>query len=194
VGDFSIKAAQAPGAIGDALREMFITALHETGRFIVVERLDIRGLAAEQALSRSAMARKDEAIGQGAMDVADLMVYATVSEFESQAGGGGFGIGVPLMNVPFNIGTSSKSAHMAIDLRVVDVGTGRVLATKRLTGSASASSTSVGLSPRVKDMTLPVTMDTFKNTPMEQAIRTCVDQAAQFVCDKVPQTYYRHVD
>ena len=194
VGDFSIKAAQAPGAIGDALREMLITALHNTGRFIVVERLDIRGLAAEQALSRSTMARKEEAIGQGAMDVADLMVYATVSEFESQAGGGGFGIGVPLMNLPFNIGTSSKTAHMAIDLRVVDVGTGRVLATQRLTGSASASSTSLGLSPRVKDMTLPVTIDTFKNTPMEQAIRTCVDQAAQFVCDKVPQTYFRHID
>jgi curli biogenesis system outer membrane secretion channel CsgG/membrane-associated protease RseP (regulator of RpoE activity) len=194
VGDFSIKAAQAPGAIGDGLREMLITALHNTGKFIVVERLDIRGLVAEQALSRSAMARKDEAIGQGYMDVADLMVYATVSEFEAQAGGGGIGIGIPLKNVPLNIGASSKSAHMAIDLRVVDVGTGRVLATQRLTGSASASSTSIGLSPRVKDMTLPVTIDAFKNTPMEQAIRTCVDQAAQFVCDKVPQAYYRHRD
>ena len=42
VGDFQVKAAKASQQIGDGLREMFLTSLHESGYFNVVERMDIQ--------------------------------------------------------------------------------------------------------------------------------------------------------
>lgn len=129
IGDFQVKAANASQYIGDGLREMLVTALHNSGRFVVVERMDIKGLAAEQALSRSRMARPGESIPEGQMDVADVMVYGAVTEFEPEVRGGGLSLGMP--NVPLTLGMQSKSAHMAIDVRLVDVASGRVLATIR---------------------------------------------------------------
>lgn len=192
VGDFQVKAANATSAIGDGLREMFLTALHGMGRFIVVERIDLRGLAAEQALSRSSMARNDMAIPAGRMDVADLMVYGAVTEFEIEAGGTGFGIGVPVKGIPLSLGRSSRESHIAIDIRVVDVATGRLIITRRITGSATGSSTSLQLSPQVKNMTLPIGIENFKNTPMEEAIRSCIQEAAQAICNNLPMSYYRY--
>jgi curli biogenesis system outer membrane secretion channel CsgG len=44
VGDFQVKAAKANQQIGDGLREMFLTSLHQSGYFNVVERMGIQGL------------------------------------------------------------------------------------------------------------------------------------------------------
>ena len=95
IGEFMVKAAGAGQFVGDGLREMMMTTMHENGRFIVVERLDLQGLAAEQALSRSPLARPDAVIAERQMDVAEIMVSAAVTEFELEASGSGLELGVP---------------------------------------------------------------------------------------------------
>jgi curli biogenesis system outer membrane secretion channel CsgG len=190
VGDFQVKAATASQAIGDGLREMLVTALHNSGDFIVVERMDIPGLAAEQALSRSRMARPGAAIPEAQMDVADVMVYGAVTEFEAEEGGSGLTLGVP--KLPFSFGRQTKTAHMAIDVRLVDVTTGRILASNRIAGQAEASQTSLGIAPTVSGSQMPVSLGTFANTPMEQTIRDCIEKAVVYVRGSVPAQYYRH--
>jgi curli biogenesis system outer membrane secretion channel CsgG/tetratricopeptide (TPR) repeat protein len=190
IGDFQVKAANAGQYVGDGLREMLLTALHNSGRFIVVERLDLKGLAAEQALSRSRMARPGEAIAEGQMEVADIMVYGAVTEFEPDRRGGGLSLGMP--NVPLNLGLQGKSAHMAIDMRVVDVASSRVLATTRLAGEASSTQLSVGTTISARGTSFPATLGGFQNTPMEQAIRDCIDKATAYVATSTPPTYFRH--
>jgi curli biogenesis system outer membrane secretion channel CsgG len=190
VGDFQVKAARANQYIGDGLREMLLTALHNSGRFIVVERIDIKGLAAEQALSRSAMARPDMAIPGAQMDVADVMVNGAVTEFEGEASGSDFQMGMP--SVPFTASRGGKTTHMAIDIRVIDVRSGRLLMARRVTGSADASKGSFGASPKVSGETLPFSFGAFRNTPMEKAIRDAVIQATQYVSDNLPPAYFRH--
>jgi curli biogenesis system outer membrane secretion channel CsgG len=169
---------------------MLLTALHNSGRFIVVERIDIKGIAAEQALSRSAMARPDMAIPGAQMEVADVMVYGAVTEFEGEASGSDFQMGMP--SVPFSASHGGKTSHMAIDIRVVDVRSGRLLMARRVTGSADASKGSFGASPRVSGEALPFSFGAFRNTPMEKAIRDAVIQATQYVSDNLPATYFRH--
>lgn len=190
VGDFQVKAAKAGSQIGDGLREMLVTALHNSGRFIVLERMDIKGLAAEQALSRSAMARSGMAIPGGGMDVAEVMVYGAVTEFEGDASGSNFRFGLP--GVPMTLGGGGKKAHMAVDVRAVDVRTGRILLSRRIIGSAESSQGSLGASPSVGGQSMPVSFGAFRNTPMEKAIRDTVAQATQYLVDRLPPGYFSH--
>lgn len=190
VGDFQVKAANAGQYIGDGLREMLLTALHGSGRYVVVERMDIKGLAAEQALSRSRMARPGQAIPEGQMDVAEVMVYGAVTEFVPEVRGGGLSIGLP--NVPITLGMQGKSAHMALDVRLVDVASGRVLATGRVIGEAHSTQATVGANISVRGATMPATLGGFQNTPMEQAIRECIEKATAYVAGNTPPAYFRH--
>jgi len=191
VGDFQVKAAKATPYIGDGLREMLLTALHRSGYFIVVERMDIQGIAAEQALSRSTMARPDQAIPAAGMDVADLLIYGAVTEFEAEAGGSDFGLGAG-GSTPFSFGAGGKQSHMAIDIRVADVRSGRLVLAKRFVGRADASRASLGVSPLVGGRNVPFSFGGFRNTPMERAIRDCVVQATQYVANNLPRDYFRH--
>ena len=76
-----------------------------------------------------------------------------------------------------------------------DVTTGRLHMTKRITGSATACATILQLSPQVKSMNLPLGIESFKNTPREEAIRSCIEQAAQtMICSDIPSSCYRHSD
>jgi tetratricopeptide (TPR) repeat protein len=190
VGDFQVKAATAGQVIGDGLREMLLTALHRSGYFIVLERMDIKGLAAEQALSRSSMARSDSALPEGQMDVANIMVYGAVTEFEAEAHGSGMQMGIP--QVPFTMGGSQKEAHMAIDVRVVDVATGRLLVAQRIPGSATSSQGTFGASIPLGNISMPISFSMFRDTPMEQAIRDCVQKATFYIINNIPEQYYAH--
>ncbi len=190
VGDFRVKAATANQAIGDGLREMLLTALYRSGSYVVVERMDIQGLAAEQALSRSRMAREGSAVPPQQMDVADIMVYGAVTEFEGGAKGSSFQVAVP--RAPLSLGHDSSTAHMAIDIRVVDVSSGRILGAERIVGDAKSSQSSIGGAPTVRGVGIPASLGIFSNTPMEEAIRNCVDRAVGYVSATVPPSYFRH--
>ena len=189
IGDMQTKAANASSAIGDGLREMLITELHNSGLFIVVERIGLQSLAAEQALSRSRMAGSGMALPEGKMDIAEVMVMGAVTEFEPEAGGTGINLGIA--RLPFSFGRKTSNAHMAMDIRVVDVTTGRVLGAKRIKGEASSSSTTVGIAPKVGGGRIPVSLGSFQNTPMEAAIRESIAQSIDFISRSVPRKYYR---
>jgi len=189
VGDFRVKAATAGQVIGDGLREMLLTGLHNSGYFIVLERIDISGLAAEQALSRSAMAKRGTAISTGQMDVASIMVYGAVTEFESEAQGTAMWMSIP--DVPFAMGASQNEAHMAIDIRVVDVATGRLLSAQHIPGSARSVQGTFGTNVPISNFDMPVSFSMFRNTPMEQAIRNCIQKAIYYVVNNIPESYFR---
>lgn len=189
VGDFQVKAAKATPEIGDGLREMLVTALHQSGYFTVVERMDIQGLAAEQALSRSAMAASSQAHPEGGMEVAEIMIYGVVSEFEPRAGGVSFGNYLPQMGM--TVRQSTQFAEMAIDIRAVDVASGRVLVAQRIPGTAQAQSASMGANIAAGGVSLPVSLGGYRNTPMEQAIRDSTQKAVYFVINNIPQAYFR---
>jgi|GEM_PF-835918 len=190
VGDFQVKAAKASQQIGDGLREMFLTSLHESGYFNVVERMDIQGLAAEQALSRSGMAGHAGAMPGGEMDVADIMVYGVVSEFEPEAGGMAYSSFIPQMGMA--VRQSTKFSEMAIDVRAVEVRSGRVLVAQRIPGTAHAYSAGLGVRISAGGISMPVGLGAYRNTPMEWAIRDCIQKATYFVINQLPQDYFRH--
>ena len=189
LGGFQVKAAGASEAIGDGLREMLISALHQSGYFVVVERADLRGLRVEQDLSRSATELPSAAMAQ-AMDIADIMVFGAVTEFEPAAGGSSFM--TPMMGMPLAIGAQIKWSQMALDVRVVDVRTARVLGAQRIPGMArSAQGTIAGALP-IGPVSVPAGLSVYRNTPMEWAVRDCLRKSTYFVINSIDEDYFRH--
>ncbi len=190
VGDFTVKARGATHHIGDGLREMLESALFESLRFNVLDRLDPQGLKAEQQLSYSKMAKRDAPKLGAQMEVAELMFYGTVSEFEADASGGGVNAAMP--SLPVEASAGAKNAHMAIDVRVVDVASGRLVAAKRIAGSAASFKASAGTVFGSSKGPIPVSLGAYKNTPMELAIRDCIYRSVIYATHALPRDYFRH--
>ena len=188
VGDFTVKARGATNYIGDGLREMLQTALFESNRFNVVDRLDPEGMAAEQQLSYSKMARRDAPKLGGQMEVAELLFYGTVTEFEAEASGGGLKASMP--NVPAEASAGVKNAHMAIDIRVVDAASGRLVAARRIAGSAASYKAAAGTTLFSGLETMPVSLGVYKNTAMELAIRDCIYRSVIYAVYNLPAKYF----
>jgi curli biogenesis system outer membrane secretion channel CsgG len=205
VGDFQVKAHGATQYIGDGLREMLATALFESERFNVLDRMDPQGLVAEQKLSYSKMAEPGAPKLGAQMQVAELLMYGAVTEFEAEASGAALKVDVPMTWDSASVKAASgslkgKNAHMAIDVRVVDTASGRVVAARRVAGSAASFMATVGADVEAKissgrnayNIRIPATLGMFKNTAMELAIRDCIYRSVIYTTQSVPGQYFRH--
>ena len=190
MGDFQVKASGAPRVIGDGLREMLTTALFNTNRFIVLERQAIQDVILEQDLGASGRVKKQTAAPIGQLEGAEILVYGVVSEFQMGSSGTGLSLGLP--NLPFRLGGGVRNAHMAIDLRAVDTVTGRVLFATRVEGKASDYNVQVGTRIGGGSTTMPISLGTYNNTPMEKAIRVCIDNSVNSLCGRLPAQYYHY--
>ena len=190
VGDFQVKAAGASIEIGDGLREMLLTALFNNNRFIVLERQAIKDVILEQDLGASGMVKQETAPVLGELEGAEILVYGVVSEFKPDASGGGIDMG--MARIPLKFGMGKSKSHMAIDLRAVDTSTGRILFAARVEGKASDYDTRIGTRVGGGNTIMPVSLGTYNNTPMEKAIRVCIDRAVEVLGSKVPSHYYHY--
>ncbi|MBW1982392.1 MAG: hypothetical protein JRJ12_14345 [Deltaproteobacteria bacterium] len=188
LGDFQVKAAGATAVIGDGLREMLLTALFNSNRFIILERQAIQDVMLEQDLSASGRVKRPTAAPIGHLEGAEILVYGVVTEFEMESSGAG--VGFAFTGVPFNFGGGVKNAHMAIDLRAIDTVTGRVLLATRVEGKASDYDAAVRTKFGGGGSAVPVSLSAFSNTPMEKAIRVCIEQAVEYLCTRTPEHYY----
>jgi len=186
VGDFTVRIKNAPQEIGDGLREMLQTALFESNYFIVVDRLDPAGISAEQLLSDSFLSDPDAILKQGQMYTAEVMVYGAVVALE----GGGLGLRVKIPGAPTRLGGAYHKAKVTIDIRVVDSASGRVIAAKAVEGTALSGRGMVGAT--VGGMDLPISLQMFKKTPLELAIRDCIYRAVISLCKTIPRPLFSH--
>ena len=196
IADFDVKAAKATGEIGGGLREMLVTALINSNRFLVVERQVLNAIMQEQELSASGAAQQGAGGPQrGRIKTADIIVTAAVTEFEPQASGGSAGIGgggsVASGVLGGLLGASMNKAHMALDIRVVDTSTSEVLAATRVQGQASdvAGGFMMGF---MGNWALGGGLSAYANTPMEKAIRVCIIEAVRYILQVIPANYYKY--
>lgn len=190
VGGFEVKARGASMYIGDGLREMLATALFESRRFNVLDRLDPQGLTAEQKLSYSKMAREGSKKLGRQMGVGEILMYGTVTEFEAKASG--VGVKAGMESVPLHGSADTRNAHMAIDIRIVDAASGIVVAARRIEGSALSGEAAVGTTLFEGSDAMPVSLGAYKNTSMELAIRDCIYRSVIYSCNALPLKYFAH--
>ena len=190
VAEFQVEAAKAGEYVGDGLREMLLTEMHRSGYFIVIEHDNADVLAAEPPLSVSAMSRTKPAAPPGTSEVADIMIRGTVKEFDPEAGGYGFPSFISELGL---LGwQQSKYAEMTIDISAVDIATGQVLIAESIPGTAASYRTAIVGTRWSSVPGTPSSLNAFKNTPMEVAIRECIQKAALAIVNGIPQSYFRH--
>ncbi|MDI6606437.1 MAG: CsgG/HfaB family protein [Candidatus Omnitrophota bacterium] len=182
VADCDVQAAKATREIGSGLRQMFITALTDSNRFIITEQPVVNGKPRDE---------NSPAPDSGA----DLIIAIAVNEFEPQVsggssgmgGGGGVGSGV----LGGLLGTNLNKAHMALDVRIITASNSEVLASTRVQGQASDVS-GAHQGGEFGSWALSKGLSAYADTPMEKAIRATIIEAVRYISQTIPASYYKY--
>jgi len=163
------------------VRDMLTTALFGSNKFIVLERDAINDVMVEQEFSQSGRVGDATKIPMGQLEGAQLLVVGAITSFDAGVGGGAIPIPIPLSrNGDFGVlNVSAKRGYVAMDLRIIDVATGRVLNTTAVEGknwNFGANLTGI-FGWRGGGIALPGLLKYFSNTPVEEALQKMVSAA-----------------
>jgi len=203
VAAFADKTKKGDAEIGTGLATMLTTALVNSNRFIVLERDLLDEVLREQDLGASGRVRSDTAAPIGEVEGAELLVIGAVTAFEPDAmgvGGGIIGLGTLIgtailhesnRNIPIAAATY-KESYIAIDVRVIDAATSRVLFTTSI--DAKGYDMGGGLIAGVGGgrSRLPLAFGGFQKTATEQAVRKAINLAVAELARRTPTDYFRH--
>ena len=162
---FEYKAARGSREIGNGMSDMLADSLFNSGRFIVLERENIKEVVEEQDFGASGRVKKETAAPIGEIEGAQLLIRGSITQFEPNCRGGSLLL------------LSAKQACVSINLRIVDAKTGRVVNATTVEGT----STSAGGGLIFATNALPVGLGAWSKTPMETAIRDAIEKAVQFI-------------
>ena len=193
----SPESFQSENVVG-GIRDLVTTALFQSNRFVVLERETISDALVEQEFSASGRVGEASRIPIGQVEGAELLVVGALTGFDAAAAGGG-GFPVP---IPINRGrdvmvldVEIRKSHVAMDLRVIDVRTGRIVSTVAVEGSARKFGAGLSGFARTRHggmVRIPTVLRGFANTPVEKAISEMVDAAVTHIVEKTPPVYFHH--
>jgi curli biogenesis system outer membrane secretion channel CsgG len=161
--------------IGGGLSAMLTTALAESGRFIVVERAQLRQLTTEQELKAAGVTNPETGPELGKLAGVQFLIFGAVTEFGADDRGGGFSFGGARGGSnPLSAALSSQSASgaVALDVRIVDASTGQVTEVYKV--KEPLESSGFDLSLGAKGMSLG--SNQFLRTPLGEAVRRAITQ------------------
>lgn len=178
VARFEDRSGSGWNHIGTGVSDMLVTALVKGGKFMVLERQEMEKIVQEQQFSNSSMVTPETATKVGKILGVELFVIGSVSEFgtkQSNIGG----------NVPlFGGGLSTKKARAVVDIRLVNVTTGEIIAAEKEEGEES----STGISVRYESIDFSNT-NSWDDTDVGKATRQAVDGCVKLITenmDKIP--------
>jgi len=166
--------------IGGGLAAMLTSALVESQRFNVVERAQVQQILTEQQLKGSGVVSKTTGPDLGNLTGVQYFIYGAVTEFGVDDEGGGFGVGAAAGGVLGGLlsgalSHESASGKIAMDVRVVDATTGRVLEVQRVEEPIESS----GFDLSVGYSGLSMGGNKFWKTPLGEASRRALTRAVQ---------------
>lgn len=182
-----IDADSPPSAkeILGGIHELLTSALFNSGRFILLEREGLDELLAEQQFDAPLNAAQ-----QTTLEGAELLLLGAVTAFDTgESGGFAFPIPIPLSdNGDFGVlDVEMRTAYAAMDLRLVEVKSGRVLASSAVEGRTRKFG--LGLAGLYTvgggHLELPGLLSYYQNTPMEQAIMKMTVAATQSLAESL---------
>jgi curli biogenesis system outer membrane secretion channel CsgG len=182
---FEVKASSgfwhdAKWDIGTGMGEMLVDALVNTGRFEVMERLNLDDITTEQDLVTGGRVSKKTGAKTGEIKGAEYIVRGTITEFDYRESGGGLGLTIK----GFNLGAKTSEAHIAGIIRIYDATTGEIYASERFEKKVPASGLTVGY----YEKGIGGTIGGFKKTPLGKATHMAIKDMVDFISLKIPST------
>jgi curli biogenesis system outer membrane secretion channel CsgG len=165
--------------VGEAVAAQLATALDQSQCFIVVDRLALSEVLREQELGLAGVTNRETAAHAGGLIGAQILVKGEITEFEPGKKGHGMTAGIGLANIPLGLrlGGNKSTAHLALDVRLIDASSGQVLFTQRVDSEAK----SFGLAFGVDWKKASIGNDNFSKTPLGEAMREAVTEAAGYI-------------
>ncbi len=171
------------------IHDLLVTELFNSGLFIVLERDALNVAIVEQEFSQSARVGDETRIPRGELEGAELLVVGALTAFD--AGLTGAAIPIPLGKNFSSFGVMSlsfKRGFAALDLRIIDTATGRIVASTAVEGR----NTSYGFDLQgvygsgFGYVPLPGVLGAFSKTPVEAALQKMVTAAIGKVAEQKP--------
>jgi len=159
--------------VGRGVSDMLVTSLVESKKFIVIEREELDEILKEQGLGQSGLVTPQSAAKVGQLLGIQRIITGSITEFGSKQNKVGGGIG------GFNLGVSTTTARVAVDMRIINVNTGEITMAK----SAEGEDSSTGLdNVGVNDIDFH-NSDTWDNTQLGIASREAIEECVEFIIE-----------
>ncbi len=172
-----------PALLLSGVRDLLTTELFVSDRFIVLERAALDDVWAERAFARDAAV--DDDVPQPILEGADFIVVGAITAIDPGLDGGALPIPFPVGDDAIGVlGLRAARGYIAMDLRVVDARTARVLNATAVEGRHWRFGMDLsGYFAFGYDLIrLPGLFKLFRNTPLEAALQrmaiSAVDQIA----------------
>lgn len=203
VSRFDYKAAKGDLDVGVGLATMLTTELVNSGRFIVLERENLQDILSEQDLAESGRITAASGAPIGEIIGAELLVMGAVTAFEPEKmgiGGALLGgatiIGSAILhaqdsNIPI-VGAAYKESYLAMDIRLVDTASGRVLSSLSVEGKAADMGGGILFEVGGGKSLLPMVFGGWQKSSVEKAMRISIARAVEGIVANMPAEYYRH--
>jgi curli biogenesis system outer membrane secretion channel CsgG len=205
VASFADKTGGGYDRIGEGMSEMFVTALVNSGRFIVLERDLIDEVIREQDLTAGGRVKIGSGIASREIEGAEILVIGAVTEFEPEKmgiAGGIVGLGTLITTALLHEQNSSipiaaaafTESHVAIDVRLVDTATSRVIAAVSVEGSGQDWGGGVIAEVGGGMSRLPLVFGGFRHTATDRAVRKTIDMSVAAITFQAPPQYFHYSD
>lgn len=172
IADVEISAPGAPRGLANGIEEMLITSLHQSGRFIVLERSALEEILREQRLSLTGVIRPDTAAKVGELFGAQILVKTVVTGFaEEKIGTVQLG---PLV-------VSIVQGYIAMDMRIFDANTGVIIESRK----AESTITETGGGILIRGGMIDFTISDYEKTPLGKATREVIDKLVDFIVSEI---------
>ncbi|MCK4754179.1 MAG: hypothetical protein KAS58_03035 [Calditrichia bacterium] len=159
--------------IGRGVADMLVTSLVESDKFIVIERAELDEILKEQGLGQTGLVTPQSAAKVGQLLGLQRMITGSITEFGSKQSKVGGGIG------GFNLGVSTTTARVVVDLRIINVNTGEIVMAK----SAEGEDSSTGLDNVGMDDIDFHNSSTWDNTQLGIASRESIIECVEFITE-----------
>jgi curli biogenesis system outer membrane secretion channel CsgG len=161
--------------LGNSLTAMLESALFDTGRFVLVEREQLRDVIQEQDLSASGRTAKAKDVAKtGLLRPARYLATGDVTEVEDAEAGGGGGIGFG----GFKVKLGGSKSRVTIIAKLIDTTTGEIVNKKRIVGAPGGLKAGISYSGGVD-----WDAGGFGKTPLGKAAQDAINHAAKFFAE-----------
>lgn len=180
------------------LEAFFEEAMTNSKAFYVVDRATVQEIREDESLRKEGIL-KDKSDNKGQLDRPDLKLVCTLTKLDENAGGSktgasGGGFSNTLSGWLRGGGSrSTKRAECAIQIKIVDRRTGRILATARgeaFSVGSSKSGSAYGWS--TKSIFGGGSNTQYENPDVEAATRRATVRAVNDLIKNVPDKYFKH--
>jgi curli biogenesis system outer membrane secretion channel CsgG len=177
-----------PWHIGGGVSDMLATALFKSNKFDVIERERIGLIIKEQKFQQTDMVDENSAVEFGKLLGADVIITGNVTEFGFKKSGFDFGriAGHGLQD----LSVKTQTVRVAMDARMIDVQTGKLIAAE----SADASNSSSNLGIGVENTGISFGDRGFDETSAGKATREAVNKMVQKIAGSLYSAQVASVD